>query len=74
MWRLIVRSTSHSALPRSTIRDLVLLKIAAGGPQDIADAAELATYDPGVEDHLRAISDGLPSELSAAIARFIESF
>lgn len=66
-------SFAGTTVPVPRLTDLVLLKIAAGGPQDLADATELVTYDADVKDHLGAIVNDLPSQLQADVTTFLET-
>ena len=69
--RSIETSFAETSVPVPTLTDLVLLKIAAGGPQDLADAAELASYDPDALTRLSELAETLPSALRKEVADFI---
>ncbi len=69
--RCIDSSFGGAQVPVPSLHDLVLLKIAAGGPQDLADATELASDDPGVASRLRTIFDTLPEALRRDVETFL---
>lgn len=67
--RATPRDVLGERLPVAEAADLVLLKLYAGGPQDMLDVRLLLAADPGLRTLVASRIDALPTEISVRLEK-----